>query len=70
MNGSLVVDRLAPGKQCAGNEDDKAVLAACLDAVRQAQEMDRQAVRTAAAAEFATDRIVDTVVAALDQARG
>jgi len=65
----LLVDRLPPGKQCVDNEDDEAALAAYLNAVRRAQEVDRRAVRAAAATEFATDRIVDAVLTALDEAR-
>jgi len=59
-----------PGKQCVHNEDGDAALVTYLDAIRQAQEVDRQAVRAAAATEFPTDRLVDTILAALDEARG
>ena len=61
----FVVDRLPPGRQCVGGEDDERALAAYLDAVRNAQAMDRQAVRVAAERAFATDQIVDTVIGVL-----
>jgi len=58
----FVVDRLPPGQQCVGSEDDERALAAYLDAVRKALAMDRRFVRAAAAGQFATDRIVDTIL--------
>jgi hypothetical protein len=51
------------------NDDDERALLSYLDALGQAQAMDRQAVRTAATEQFATDRVVETVLAALEGCR-
>jgi len=64
-----LVDCLPPGRQRLTNEGEGAALAAYLDAVRGAQEMDRGAVRAAAADQFATERMSDSVLTALDEAR-
>jgi len=64
LTGHLV-DRLPPGRQCVANEDDEAVLATYLDALAQAQAMDRRSVRETAAGQFATDRIVESVLESL-----
>lgn len=63
------VDRLPPGAACAADDGDRAALALYLDALRRAQELDRRAVRSAAAQAFDTDRTVDTVLAALARCR-
>jgi len=64
-----LVDRLPPGRQCVANDDDERALAAYLDALRQAQAMDRRAVRVAAAEQFDTEKIAQACVLALDAAR-
>jgi hypothetical protein len=51
------------------SDADEAALVAYLDAIRPAQGMDRQAVREAAAEEFRTERVVDGILAALDEVR-
>jgi hypothetical protein len=61
-----VVDRLPPGRQSVANEDDEVALTAYLNAIAQAQDLSRQLVRDHAMTDFNTDRIVDTVVAALE----
>jgi len=66
----LLVDRLPPGRRCMGTEADQAAMDVYMEAIRLGLEMDRRAVRAAAAEEFATDRIADAVVTALDRARG
>jgi hypothetical protein len=59
------VDRLPPGRQCAESEEDQRALAVYLDAIHQAQAMDRSGVRERAARQFDTDRIVDSMIEAL-----
>ncbi len=68
INGYLV-DRLPPGRECVTNDAEAAALEAYLAAIAQAQGLDRYCVRAAAAEDFATDRIVDRVISALDSAR-
>lgn len=68
VDGCLV-PRLPPGWACVAGDDDAAALAAYLEAVRQAQVMDRRAVRAAAVERFDPQRIVDGVLAALQAAR-
>jgi len=46
------------------NADDEKPLVSDLDALGQAEAMDRRTVR-AAAEQFATDRILDTILAAV-----
>jgi hypothetical protein len=65
----MLVDRLPPGRQCIARDDDASALATYLDALHRAQSLDRQAVRAHAASTFATVRIVDQVIEALDVAR-
>ena len=48
----VVVDRLPPGRQCAETDEDVRALAVFLDAIEQAQAMDRHRVRERAAEEF------------------
>jgi glycosyltransferase involved in cell wall biosynthesis len=65
----LLVDRLPPGRQCVGSDSDKIALENYLEAVSQAQEMDRGTIRAAAVEEFSNDRIVNAVLSAFEQAR-
>jgi hypothetical protein len=65
----LVVDRMPPGRQRVSSAADEAALARYLEALSQAQTMDRRGVRAAAIESFSTDRIVNCVIAALDVAR-
>ena len=51
------------------NEGDEPALAAYLDALIQAQAMDRQAARTAAAAQFDSEGIVQAVLDAVSDYR-
>ncbi len=44
-------------------------LAVYLEAIEQAQAMDRHSVRDRAAEEFDTDRIVDSIITAVNKAR-
>lgn len=64
LTGHLI-DRLPPGRQCVADAEDEQTLAAYLDALAQTQALDRRSVRAAAAEQFATDRIVQAVLAAL-----
>ncbi len=63
------VDRLPPGRQCIADAEDEVALATYLDALHRAQTLDRRAVRELAIEAFGTDRIVDTVISALDTVR-
>ncbi len=64
-----LLDRLPPGRQCVANEDDQRALAAYLNALGRAQAMDRRSVRATAAEQFATERIVQAVLAVLEAFR-
>ena len=46
-------------------DGDEQALAVFMEAIEQAQAMDRESVRNVAATEFDTERIVDTIVEAL-----
>ena len=61
----VIVDRLPPGRQCAESDDDERALAAFMEAIEQAQALDRHSVRDRAAEEFDTDRIVNSLVESL-----
>ena len=41
----VVVDRLPPGRQCAESDDDVQALAVLMEAIEQAQALDRHSVR-------------------------
>lgn len=64
-----VVERLPPGRECVANDDDEACLRLYLDAIHQVESIDRQAVRSYAAADFATSSILSGLIAALDEKR-
>lgn len=49
------------------NDRDEAALRNYLECLRRAIEMSRQSVRNAATEDFATDRIVDRVIRALEE---
>lgn len=68
VNGFLV-ERLPPGQQCVVSDEDAARLAQYMEALRQAQGLDRHAVRADAVDRFSSLRIVDSVLAALEMAR-
>ena len=65
----VVVDRLPPGRQCAESDEDVRALAVFMEAIEQAQAMDRHSVRDRAAEQFDTDRIVDSIITAVNTAR-
>jgi hypothetical protein len=65
----VAVDRLPPGRQCAESDDDVRDLAVFMEAIEQAQSMDRHSVRDRAAVEFDSDWIVCNVIAAVNKAR-
>ena len=65
----LWVDRLPPGRECVTSDEDEVALAAYLDAIHQAQSFDRAEVRFRAAERFATGRIVDVLLAKLEEQR-
>jgi hypothetical protein len=66
----LWVDRLPPGRTCVESDEDEIALAAYLDAIHQAQSFDRAEVRCRAAGQFASGRIVESLLAKLAQLRG
>jgi hypothetical protein len=51
------------------SDDDVRALAVFMDAIEQAQGMDRHGVRDRAADQFDTDRIVDSIITAVDNVR-
>ncbi len=65
----VLVERPAPGGQSVENEDDEAALATYMAALVDAQSIDRQHVRTQAAAEFQANNIVDQLIMTLDGLR-
>ncbi len=64
-----VVERLPPGRECVANDDDEACLRLYLDAIYQAASLDRQDVRSRAAADFTTSSILGGLIATLDEKR-
>jgi hypothetical protein len=68
VTGKLV-SRLPPGPRAVKTDADQADLAALILALEQVQQMDRRAVRAAAATEFSADACVDKLLAALQKAR-
>jgi hypothetical protein len=65
----VVVDRLPPGAHCAESDDGVRALAVFMEAVEQAQALDRHSVRDRAAEQFETDRIVASIIIAVNKAR-
>jgi hypothetical protein len=65
----VVVERLPPGRQCVETDKDVRALAVFMEAIEQAQAMDRHSVRERAAERFATHRIIDDLVSTLNTAR-
>jgi len=65
----VVVDRLPPGRKCAESDDDVRMLAVHMEAIGQAQAMDRHRVRDRAVEEFDTDRIVDSIITPVNTVR-
>lgn len=65
----VVVDRLPPGRQRAESDEDARALAVFMDSIKKAQWMDRHRVRERPASEFDSDRIVDSIITAVDKAR-
>jgi hypothetical protein len=63
------MDRLPPGRQCAESDDDVRALAVFMEAIEQAQALDRHSVGHWAGEDFDTDRIVDSIVTAVDRLR-
>ena len=60
--GHAAVDALA-------EDDDVRALAVFIEAIDQAQSIDRHSVRKRAAEEFGSDRIVDSIITAVNMAR-
>jgi hypothetical protein len=65
----VVLDRLPPGQQCVESDDDVRALAVFMEAIEQAKAMDRPSVRDRAAEEFDSDRIVDSIITAVNTDR-
>ena len=64
-----LVDRLPPGRHCVQTDADQATLAAFLNAIAVAQQMDREQVRSHAIDTFDTGRCIDSVLQALTDAQ-
>ena len=65
----ILVERLPPGRQRIENEADAAALVAYMDALVQAQAIERQRVRAQAADDFQTTTIIDQLVTRLEGMR-
>lgn len=65
----IVVGRLPPRTHCGESADDVRALVVFMEAISQAQAMDRHCVRDRGAVEFNSDWIVDSVITAVDIAR-
>ncbi len=65
----VLVDPLPPGRQCVETDRDERALAGYLEAVEQAQAMDRESVRQLSAEQFDSRSIVDQVIATLADIR-
>jgi len=65
----VLVDRLPPGRQCVETDEDERALAVFLDAIQQAQVMDRADVRRRAVGEFESEWIADRAIGALGRIR-
>jgi len=63
------IPRLPPGLPQAQSEADRLALTEYLAAIDRVHAFDRRAVRSAAAEDFSTTRIVDTLLNSLDQLR-
>lgn len=61
--------RLPPGAQCVANDGDAAALTTFLNAIRMAQVLTRNAVRSTDASTFDTQVLVEKIVSALDTSR-
>ena len=64
VNG-VVVERLPPGKQCAGSSEELQTLELLIESIGTAQAMTRIDVRNRAREDFKTDCIVDQVINSL-----
>jgi len=65
----IVVDRLPPGASCVECDADAVALDAFIEAVEQAQTIDRPSVRAIAAEQFNTASIVDGLLESLNRNR-
>ena len=65
----VLVDRLPPGRQCVETDEDERALAGYLEAIEQAQAMDRESVRQLSAEQFDTGSTVDQVITTLANIR-
>lgn len=62
------MDRLPPGRQCAESGNDVRALAVFMEAIEEAQAANRHSVRDRAAEQFDTDRIVESIITAVNKA--
>jgi len=65
----FLVERLPPGRLCVANQDDEACLELYLDVINQAGTLARDDVRSRAAAEYATESIVERLITCLNETR-
>ena len=63
------MERLPPGRQRAESDDDVRALTVFMEAIEEAQSLDHHSVRDRAAGEFDSERIVDSIIAAVNKAR-
>jgi len=63
------VDRLPPGQACVTSEAEQECLNQFMETIARAQELNRHDVRNFAVERFDTERTIDRVVAALENAR-
>ncbi|MBM4023333.1 MAG: DUF1552 domain-containing protein [Planctomycetes bacterium] len=63
----VFVDRLSPGAKCVKNDADEMALGVFVKGIQRGLEMRQDVVRASVAEAFATERIVDQVVAALER---
>ncbi len=65
----VLVDRLPPGWQWVETEDEERALGVYLEAIEQAQVMDRELIRQLTAEQFDSGSIVDQVITTLANIR-
>ncbi|MFM8402508.1 MAG: hypothetical protein ACKOAH_32185 [Pirellula sp.] len=63
------VDKLPPGGRVIFSQQDADLLAAYVDRIAQAMEINRHQVREYAVQEFSTDRITSKIVGTLEEFR-
>jgi hypothetical protein len=65
----FVVERLPPGRRCLEDDAERHSLEVYLDALALSQNLNRYAVRSEAAQQFGSDRIIAGLISAMEQLR-